>query len=360
MLRLVEVDRDPAVVAGAPVVGVVERLDGEAVGDRPGGEHVAKLQGRISRCLPVGRAVERRRCAGRSGAGRYRSSASRSSAGFGGSSPALSLTTRPPTQQRPSRSARRLAAWRSRPRAWPGCRSPTLTAPARSHSRPAPAQPRRDWRYGRPRGHRSIACVPRAQAPHQAWQPPQQVAYTPPEAGRYRPARDTHARNHSSPACALEQALLKAPTAPEEAREWREANPLPSPLAPAPQAAPPPASPPPDPPPAAPGRSFGNGSYEVGRDIQPGTYRSLGPSRFRLPALLVREAENRRGQHLRHRRGDRPAGHPGGAGDREHRPHRWRGSSPKAANRGSQGDGCNFTRGAPLSDTAGPHPPPAT
>ena len=70
-----------------------------------------------------------------------------------------------------------------------------------------------------------------------------------------------------------EQALLKAPTTAEEAREWREANPVPPPPAPAPQAAPP----------AAPGWSFGNGSYEVGRDIQPGTYRSLGPSDSALP-----------------------------------------------------------------------------
>ena len=52
--------------------------------------------------------------------------------------------------------------------------------------------------------------------------------------------------------------------------------PIPPPPAPAPQAAPP----------AVPGRSFANGSYEVGRDIQPGTYRS--PYHMLFPGFGVR------------------------------------------------------------------------
>ena len=47
-------------VAGSPVVGIVEGADGKAMGDRPGGEHVVELEVRVGWFLPVERAVERR------------------------------------------------------------------------------------------------------------------------------------------------------------------------------------------------------------------------------------------------------------------------------------------------------------
>ena len=98
-----------------------------------------------------------------------------------------------------------------------------------------------------------------------------------------------------------EQALPKAPTTPEEAREWREANPLPPP---APRATPPPASPPPAPPTCRPWPELRERVLR-GRQRHPaGHLPLLGALRFRLAALLVRETENRRGQHFRHRRGD--------------------------------------------------------
>ena len=51
--RLPEIDQYPAPVAWVPLVGLIKGADGEAMGYRPGRQHVVELEERVGRGLPV-------------------------------------------------------------------------------------------------------------------------------------------------------------------------------------------------------------------------------------------------------------------------------------------------------------------